>query len=296
MNNLKIYNLGSLNIDYVYSVEHFVCAGETLASQNMEIFPGGKGLNQSVATAKAGIPVIHGGIIGKDGEFLTEILKNSGADVSRIKITDNTTGHAIIQVDKSGQNCILLFGGTNRLIDKDYAKEFLHDAENGDILILQNEISGLEYIFEIAYNKGVQIVFNPSPLTDSIKKLPLNYVKWWFCNEIEGEELFGSNIPKKIAENFIKKYPESNLILTLGKNGCLFKNKDLCFTVPIYEAKVVDTTAAGDTFTGYFIASVAMGINIREALEIATKASSITVSRMGASSSIPTMEEVKKLK
>ena len=295
MNNLKIYNLGSLNIDYVYSVEHFVKAGETLSSQKMEIFPGGKGLNQSVATAKGGRTIIHGGIIGQDGKFLIDILEKSGADTSRIKITDQTTGHAIIQVDKSGQNCILLFGGTNQLVDKEYIEYFLSDAKTDDILILQNEISGLEEIFEIAHSKGMQIVFNPSPLSVNVKNLPLRYVKWWFCNEIEGEELFGSNIPENIAENFIKKFPESNLILTLGKNGCLFKNKELCFTVPIYEAQVVDTTAAGDTFTGFFISSIAKGVEIKKALDIATKASSITVSRMGASSSIPTMEEVEKL-
>lgn len=296
MNNLKIYNLGSLNIDYVYSVDHFVSAGETLGSQKMEIFPGGKGLNQSVATAKAGSPVIHGGMIGKDGEFLLEILKNSGADASRVKIIDTSSGHAIIQVDKSGQNCILLFGGTNRLIDREYAEEFLCDAGKDDILILQNEISGLADIFEIAHEKQMQIVFNPSPLADNIKTLSLEFVKWWFCNEIEGEALFGSADPQKIAENFIKKYPDSNLILTLGKKGCLFKNKDLCFTVPIYDAEVVDTTAAGDTFTGYFISCISKDIPAKQALETATKASAITVSRMGASSSIPTIEEVKKLK
>jgi len=295
VNNLKIYNLGSLNIDYVYSVDHFVCAGETLGSQNMEIFPGGKGLNQSVATAKAGSPVIHGGIIGKDGEFLLEILKNSGADASRVKITDTSSGHAIIQVDKSGQNCILLYGGTNQLIDRKYAEEFLCDAGKDDILILQNEISGLADIFEIAHEKQMQIVFNPSPLDGNISTLPLSFVKWWFCNEIEGEALFGSYNRQEIAENFIKKYPDNNLILTLGKNGSLFKSKNFCFEVPIFEANVVDTTAAGDTFTGYFISCISKGISVKEALETATKASAITVSRMGASSSIPTIEEVENL-
>lgn len=295
VNNLKIYTLGSLNIDYVYSVDHFVCAGETLAASKMEIFPGGKGLNQSVATAKAGSPVIHGGMIGKDGEFLLEILKNSGVDASRVNIMDTSSGHAIIQVDKSGQNCILLFGGTNQLIDRKYAEEFLCDAKKDDILILQNEISGLQDIFEIAHEKQMQIAFNPSPLADNIKALPLSFVKWWFCNEIEGEALFGSTSPQQIAENFIKKYTDGNLILTLGKNGCMFKNKDLCFTMPICEAKVIDTTAAGDTFTGYFISCISKGISVKEALETATKASAITVSRMGASSSIPTIEEVENL-
>jgi len=296
VNDLKIYNLGSLNIDYVYSVNHFVSAGETLSSDKMKIFPGGKGLNQSVATAKAGTPIIHGGLIGSDGEFLLGILEESGVNIERIRFVDSSTGHAIIQVDRSGQNCILLYGGTNKMINREYAERFLHDAKKDDILILQNEISGLSAIFEIAHEKQMQIAFNPSPFSDNIKTLPISYVKWWFCNEIEGEALFGSSVPQEIAENFISQYPDSNLILTLGKNGCLLKNKDFCFTVPIYDAKVVDTTAAGDTFTGYFISCISKGISVKEALETATKASAITVSRMGASSSIPTMEEVEMLK
>lgn len=293
---MKIYNLGSLNIDYVYSVEHFVSAGETLSSSDMNIFPGGKGLNQSVALARAGAEVIHGGIIGKDGMFLLNVLKSAGADTNRIKVTDKPTGHAIIQVDQSGQNCILLYAGTNHLVDTEYIENFLKDAQKNDIIVLQNEISGLNSIFETAHKKGMQIVFNPSPLNSNIDSLPHSYVKWWFCNEIEGEALFGSKDPMKIAENFISKYPDSNLILTLGKRGCLFKNKELTLTEPIYNINVVDTTAAGDTFTGFFISSVAKGVGIREALKIATKASAITVSRNGASSSIPTLEEVEKLK
>lgn len=293
---MKIYNLGSLNIDYVYSVEHFVSAGETLSSKNMEIFPGGKGLNQSIALARAGADVTHGAIIGKDGLFLLDIMKNAGVNTENIKVCDSSSGHAIIQVDKSGQNCILLFGGTNQMIDKSYIDSFLANADFGDILVLQNEISGLDYILETAHKKALQIVFNPSPLNDNIKKLPLSFVKWWFCNEIEGEALFGSNNPEEIAENFIKKYPESNLILTLGKKGCLFKNKELTLTEPIYNIKTVDTTAAGDTFTGFFIGSISKGMCISEALKVATKASAITVSRMGASSSIPKMEEVENLK
>lgn len=295
VNSLKIYNLGSLNIDYVYSVDHFVCAGETLASENMKIFPGGKGLNQSVAIAKGGSKVIHGAKVGKDGEFLLEIMSESGVDISRIKVEDSPSGHAIIQVDKSGQNCILLYGGTNQSIDKEYIEIFLSDAQKNDILVLQNEISSIDIAFEIAHQKQMQIVFNPSPFDERIKNLPLNYVKWWFCNEIESEYLFGSNEPEKNAKNFIKKYPHSNLILTLGKNGCLFKNKDFSFYQPIVPADVVDTTAAGDTFTGFFMSSVANGKSIKEALEIATIASSITVSKKGASSSIPTLEDVRKL-
>ena len=117
---MKIYNLGSLNIDYVYQVDHFVAPGETLSSDRMHIFPGGKGLNQSIALARAGVQVIHGALVGDGGEFLLETMAASGVDVSRIKKVSGSCGHAIIQVDKSGQNCILLFSGTNYGLDRVY--------------------------------------------------------------------------------------------------------------------------------------------------------------------------------
>lgn len=289
---MKIYSLGSLNVDYVYSVDHFVMAGETLASDNMSVFPGGKGLNQSVALARAGASVLHGAVVGKEGDFLINTMADSGVDISRIKISDQSCGHAIIQVAPNGQNCILLYAGTNHLVDKNYAEEFLCDAKPGDVLLLQNEISGLIDIFEIAHSKKMQIVFNPSPFSSEINKLPLSYVKWWFCNEIEGEALFGHSEPEKILENFLKKYPDSNLILTLGKNGSVFINSEKCVWQSIYDTNVVDTTAAGDTFTGYFISMLTRGETIERALDIATKASSITVSRKGASESIPFISEL----
>ena len=289
---MKIYNLGSLNIDYVYNVEHFVSAGETLSSEKLTIFPGGKGLNQSVAAAKAGAKVIHGAVIGNNGEFLIDTLTNSGVDTKLIEKADESCGHAIIQVDKSGQNCILLYAGTNHLINKEYIERFLSDAEKNDILLLQNEMNCLDFALETAHNKGMQIAFNPSPFHNDIKKLPLSYVKWWFCNEIEGEELFGSSNPREIAKSFMNEYKNSNLILTLGKNGSVFINADSYVEQPIYEVEAIDTTAAGDTFTGFFLAALIEGKDIEFAMKTASKASSIAVSRMGASSSIPTREEV----
>ena len=289
---MKIYSIGSLNIDYVYSVEHFVAPGETLSSDSMQTFPGGKGLNQSIALAKAGATVVHGGIVGNGGDFLVDTMANAGVDVSKIKLDNAPSGHAIIQVNKQGQNCILLFAGTNFAVDKDYVEAVLADAEAGDIVLMQNEISCLDVIFELANQKGLQIAFNPSPFNDRIKELPLQYVDWWFCNEIEGEALFGSDIPEEILKSFTEKYPESNLILTLGKNGSMFKNKDLELYQPIYDSKRVDTTAAGDTFTGYFLNAVTSGKDVATALKLATKASSIAVSRKGASVSIPTADEV----
>ena len=289
---MKIYNLGSVNIDYVYQVDHIVKPGETIASANMQIFPGGKGLNQSIALARAGAQVIHGAVLGSDGDFLLRTMEASGVDTSRIAKTEYPSGHAIIQVDKNGQNCILLFAGTNHQIDRAYIESFLTDAEKDDILLLQNETNALDIAFEVAHQKQMQIVFNPSPFHTDIKKLPLSYVTWWFCNEIEGAALFGSDNPKEIAKNFTCQFPDSNLILTLGTEGSVFIHADTYLEQPIYKVKAVDTTAAGDTFTGYFIAAVTSGKAVADALDIAAKAASITVSRMGAAGSIPKYDEV----
>lgn len=289
---MKIYNLGSLNIDYVYSVEHIVNPKETIHSSILQKFAGGKGLNQSIALARAGCDVKHGGAIGADGEFLKNILQKDNVDITKIKITDTNTGHAIIQVDVDGQNSILLYSGANYCIDCDFIESFLKDAVEGDILLLQNEISCLLDAFKIAKIKKMLIAFNPSPYSDDLKNLPLEYVNWWFCNEIEAENLFGSDDINIIAKSFISKFSNSNLILTLGEHGSVFINKDKFIKQEAYKTNVIDTTAAGDTFTGYFLSAVSKNKTIEDAMKIASKASSITVSRKGASASIPFVDEL----
>ena len=289
---MKIYNLGSLNIDYVYSVPHFVQPGETLSSAKLEIFPGGKGMNQSVALAKAGARVIHGGRIGDNGGFLKEILGQAGADTSFVAVDASSTGHAMIQVDENGQNCILLFSGANHSFTEEFVREILADARAGDIILLQNEINLLDVIFAVAAEKQLQIAFNPSPFTEDLLKLPLHQVKWWLCNEIEGGQLTGKSEPEEILTSMQKKFPGSSIVLTLGKDGCMFTDGKQVLRQPIFPVKAVDTTAAGDTFTGFFLASVAEGKSVADALRIASRASSIAVSRMGASSSVPTLAEV----
>lgn len=289
---MKIYNLGSLNIDYVYSVEHFVRSGETLSSANMSIFPGGKGLNQSVALARAGAEVIHGGCVGSGGDFLIDIMNESNVNTEKIKTVTTSSGHAIIQVDKTGQNCILLFSGANYQIDRSYIEKFLSDTNAGDILLLQNEISGLGDAFEIAKQKQMKIAFNPSPYHNDIKKLPLEFVDLWFCNEIEAGELFGGDTPEETLNNFINQYPESALVLTLGSKGSMYKDKFQQISQLPYKVKAIDTTAAGDTFTGYFLWAVSNNKDIKFALDISSKASAVAVSREGASKSIPYAKEL----
>ena len=290
---MKIFNIGSLNIDYVYSVEHFVRPGETLSSEKREVFPGGKGLNQTVALKRAGADVTHIGIVGEDGQFLLDTLKNAGVDTNSVKCIDGASGHAIIQIDKTGQNCIILFAGANCRFDKDFVSASLDGANEGDILLLQNEINALDDIFDVAKEKKLRIAFNPSPFNDSVKTLPLDLVWLWLCNEIEGAEITGKKEPIDIINALSERNPHSNVLLTLGKDGAMYKaeGQEVIYQ-PIIETKAVDTTAAGDTFTGFFLSSISKGETAEKALLYATAASSIGVSRPGASVSIPTLSEV----
>ena len=288
----KIINIGSINIDYVYAVPHFLRAGETLAANERAIFAGGKGLNQSVALALAGGDVTHAGMIGHDGLQAMKFLKNKGVDIRFIKQSKIPTGHTIIQVVPEGQNCILLYPGANREIDENFVDETLSHAHSGDILLLQNEVSCTAYAMEEAHKKGIRIAFNPSPMDAKIMQFPLELVTWFLLNEIEGNALTGQTAPAEILSAMSETYPDATTVLTLGEHGVLCFDKGRVYQQEAYKVNAVDTTAAGDTFTGYFIRAIAAGEGVAEALVLASRAAAITVSRQGAAASIPTMEEV----
>ncbi|HHX61595.1 MAG TPA: ribokinase [Epulopiscium sp.] len=289
---MKILNIGSLNYDHVYSVHHIVKPGETIASTNLALFPGGKGLNQSIALARAGAKVYHAGMVGSDGEDLLELCKQNNIDVSYIKTIEGQSGHTIIQVDESGQNCILLYGGSNRRLTKDYINEVLNEFEAGDWLLLQNEVSFLDYIIDQAHEKGLKIALNPSPFDQAVTKCDLSKVSLFLINEIEGNQITGKLKAKDILDSMMKDYKDCQIVLTLGAKGAIYRDQDKEYSHGIYDVNVVDTTAAGDTFTGYFIQSLLENATAKEGLELASKASAIAVSRAGAAASIPYMKEV----
>ena len=289
---IRILNMGSINIDYVYTVPHFVRAGETLSANCRQIFSGGKGLNQSIALARAGGNVSHAGMVGCDGAYLCELLMEKGVDTSLIAISDSPTGHAIIQVTEEGENSILLFAGANHKLNESYVENALSSYNRDDILVLQNEVSCIAYAMKAAKAKGMKIAFNPSPYGPEIKHYPLELVDWWLLNEIEGESLTKEDSPHKMLEVMGVLYPDATVVLTLGKDGVLCRLNDKIYQHDSYQVKVLDTTAAGDTFTGYFIVAVSQGQSIPEALRLASKAASIAVSRKGAAVSIPDLAEV----
>lgn len=289
---MKFLNFGSLNLDIVYTVDHSVRPGETLASEKIEYFCGGKGLNQSIALAKAGAQVYHAGCIGSDGEKLINELESNGVDASFVKRTDAPSGHAIIQVDKSGQNSILIFGGANRLIDKNHIDNVLRNFSKSDMLFLQNETNAVGELIDAAYSKSMTTVFNPSPFSKSVLKLPLDKVSWFVVNEIEANALTGESEPDKIISEFKVRYPDSNILLTLGEGGSYCHCGGKTYYQPIFKVKAVDTTAAGDTYLGYFFALLG-SFGAQKAMKYASAASALAVSRQGASASVPLFDETK---
>ena len=299
---MKVLCFGSLNIDYTYKVPHFVKKGETLASERLQVFGGGKGLNQSVALAKAGTEVYHAGSIGQDGMFLLDMLKDAGANTDFVKILDTVrTGNAIIQNDKSGDNCIILYGGANQAITREQVDEVMSHFESGDYLVLQNEINELGYIVEKAHEKGMIIVLNPSPMNEKILALPLDVINYFILNEVEAAQILGKEDKgeeswEQIADDLLKKFPQATIVLTMGSEGSVFKNQKETVCQSIYKVQAVDTTAAGDTFSGYFIGGILGGLSAKEAMDQASKASAIAVSRKGAAPSIPVLAEVQNYK
>ena len=299
---MKVLCFGSLNIDYTYKVPHFVKKGETLASERLQVFGGGKGLNQSVALAKAGTEVYHAGSIGQDGMFLLDMLKDAGANTDFVKILDTVrTGNAIIQNDKSGYNCIILYGGANQAITREQVDEVMSHFESGDYLVLQNEINELGYIVEKAHEKGMIIVLNPSPMNEKILALPLDVINYFILNEVEAAQILGKEDKgeeswEQIADDLLKKFPQATIVLTMGSEGSVFKNQKETVCQSIYKVQAVDTTAAGDTFSGYFIGGILGGLSAKEAMDQASKASAIAVTRKGAAPSIPVLAEVQNYK
>lgn len=289
---MKVLNIGSMNLDHVYNVDHIVQPGETQAADGMNIFLGGKGINQSIALAKAGADVYHGGMIGSDGQLFLDACREYGVKADYIRKIEGKTGHAIIQIDKSAQNCIILYGGANERLTEEYVDEVLAGFEKGDMLLLQNEVNLISYIVDKAYEKGMQIALNPSPFNDRLKAVDMSKISLFLMNEVEGGQITGLQDPEEIIAKVVELYPNAKIVLTLGKDGAIYAEGNVRIQQPIFKVEAVDTTAAGDTFTGYFLAGLIEGMEIADILRMSAKASSIAVTREGAVPSIPYRDEV----
>lgn len=293
---MKILTLGSLNFDLVYSVAHINLEGETISARELEQKHGGKGLNQSVALARAGAEVYMAGCIGEDGEPLTDTLRAAGVDTSFVRTVDVKSGHAVIQLADSGANAIVIYGGANQRVTPGMIDETLTHFEPGDYILLQNEISSVDYAIRAAKKRGLTVAFNPSPISGELAGYSLELVDIFILNELEGQELSGAASDadaKEVLSALAKRFPHAAIVLTLGGDGVLYRDSACEAACPAHRVAVVDTTGAGDTFCGFFLASVMKGKSPSEALRTATAASALAIGKKGAAVSIPTLQEVK---
>lgn len=290
----RVLNFGSLNIDYVYRVPHFVRPGETLSGASFSVFAGGKGANQSVALSRAGGAVYHAGKVGPEGGWLVRKLRKAGVRTTHVLQGDTPTGHAIIQVDGAGQNAIVLFGGANKAITRGEADAVLSAFGEGTLVLLQNEINGIAHIMKKARQRGLGVCFNPAPFGREVPVYPLGLADILVLNETEGRGLSGRGSPERIVSALLKKFPGTAVVLTLGGRGVIYADRHGRFSLPAVKVRAVDTTAAGDCFIGYFLASLTRGKNVRESLQLAIRAAGLSVTRPGAMDSIPVLREVER--
>ena len=292
---MRFLNYGSVNIDLIFSVDHIVKGGETLQSSSLTKSAGGKGANQSAALAKAGAEVFHAGKIGEDGQFLVELLQSYGVDTSFVHTYEGATGQAIIQLDAHKQNSIILYGGGNTAIERSEIDNTLAYFKKDDMLVLQNEIVETDYLIKEAKKKGMKVCMNLAPFSAEAFSYPLDLLDILVVNEIEGAALASLDEQadfQTILETLVKRYPNAEIVLTVGKAGCWYAFGNDRFHQAIYDTPVVDTTAAGDTFIGYYLCSIAKQFSVKEALYYASKAAGLAVSKQGAMASIPLAEEV----
>jgi ribokinase len=292
---MKFLVFGSLNIDLIFSVDHIVAPGETINSSAMERSAGGKGANQAAALAKAGMEVYMAGKIGKDGEFLLELLESYGVRTGHVLRWEGSTGQALIQVDRAGQNSIVLYEGGNGALKSEETAPIISAFGPRDMVLLQNEIPLTAELMRAAAARGIKICLNPSPFDRGVTDLPTDLADLLFVNEIEAAGLAGRSVstdPPEVLEELALRFPKAEIILTAGREGAYYAHGDLRTKGDIIDLPVADTTGAGDTFTGFFLAARQLGRDVTESLRLACKASSIAVSRRGAMTSMPFAREV----
>ena len=291
----KIVNLGSLCIDNVYRVPAIAGAGETVASRSHEVFPGGKGLNQSLAAARAGAAVAHVGCVGADGAWLRDLLAEEGVHVDGVRVTDGASGHAVIQVDDAGANAIAIAGGANRTLAAADVAFALDQISPNDWLLLQNEINDLPDVLAAAKRRGCALAFNVAPVDGREAAYDLSAVKLLIVNEIEAAALAGVADPNAAARALRDRYPQADVVLTLGAAGLIHMGTEGATTLPAFAAEAVDETAAGDAFIGYLMAALLAGEGMAQALRLGSAAGALAVAKAGAAASIPTLGEVRRV-
>jgi len=294
--DMRILNIGSINIDHVYAVEHFVRPGETLSGMSYRTFAGGKGFNQSVALARAGAATLHAGRVGEHAEWLIERFQREGVDTTFVRVGETATGHAVIQVVPSGENAIVLYGGANQCVTEDDVASAVSACSPGDYLLLQNETSSVAQAIQNGHEKDLRVVLNPAPMSSGVRRYPLPLVDIFILNETEAEALTGTKDPEAACVRMLEQYPGAATVLTMGAQGAIYTDTGSRHYQPALSVDAVDTTAAGDTFIGYFLAELMRTGDPREALAWGCRAAAVCVTRPGAADSIPPRKELETIR
>ncbi len=287
---MKILNFGSINIDHVYRVVHFVKSGRTIHCQSYKTFAGGKGNNQSIALARAGAEVYHAGLLCVHDKWVKELLDSNGVDTSLIELVDSESGHAIIQVDKKGHNSKVIYGGANHEISVEQIDKAISMFSMEDYLLVQNEINLVDKVMEQGKEAGMKIVFNPAPTNRDVFDYPLRLVDILILNRLEAEELTDECKPGMILKVLANQCPNTAVVLNLGEDGAIYNSSVIRVQADIEQKETVDTeqeeavdkTGASDTFVGYFLANFMRGEDIESCLQLACKAASVCMGHEGA--------------
>ncbi len=280
---MAVYNLGSINLDHVYQVRHLPAPGETLTADAYSVGLGGKGANQSVASARAGAQTFHIGSVGAEGDWAVSELVRYGVDTRHILRGAVPSGHAIINVDAQAENTIILFAGANRAITETQVGAALAHATAADSILMQNETSVQAETARLAASKGMRVVYSAAPFEIEAVRLVLAHVSLLVMNEVEAAQLRAE----------LGALPEMDVIITKGAQGAewISRGTEPLF-VPAFRVEPVDTTGAGDTFIGTLVAALDAGLDRPAAMRRASAASAIQVTRAGAAQAIPTAAEV----
>lgn len=283
-----IWNLGSINADNFYALPHLPGPGETLAASRFHQGLGGKGANMSVAIARAGARVEHIGAVGPDGKWAAERLLEYGVDTRHVASIGTATGHANISVDDAGENNIVLFAGANHGVTDEMIGAALTEASPGDFLLMQNETTGQTYAAKTAKTLGLRVAYAAAPFVAESILAIMDQVDVLVLNEVEATQL------AKATGKDLSDLPIADIVVTLGGEGCKWvSNKGKrAQSFAAYKVDPVDTTGAGDTFTGYLIAGLDRVMTMPDAIDLALKAGALMVARHGTADVIPDLKEI----
>lgn len=282
-----IWCFGSINIDHVHTLDHLPAAGETLASHGYKVQLGGKGANQSVAAARAGAKTRHLGAIGADGLDMRNVMAGYGVDCAGVQVVDGATGHAIIMVDRSGENAILLHGGANHALALDPLLAALEGARAGEFLLMQNETAWQPEIAAAAAARGMKVVYSAAPFSADAVQAVLPFVSMLMMNAIEAQQL------QEALGVAIADLPVDSVVVTDGAKGASWYGRGAAeLFVPALAVPVVDTTGAGDCFAGALTAALSEGKAPAAAMQFAARAAALQVSCAGAAAAMPSRAQI----